>query len=133
MNGYWRNVTQNRVSRRRAMAMTGGTAIGAALLAACGGGSDGGGSGGGGGVKDSSGLLYTMVDDTKGIKRGGQSVDSHPGVLSFQDPMKTGNQIRLARRGFSQLFRIPDGHLQLTTSGGTQGDFLQSWRCRRTS
>ena len=43
------------------------------------------------------------------IKRGGTSVDSHPGVLSFQDPMKTGNQIRLARRGFSQLFRIPDG------------------------
>ena len=36
---YWASVTQQRVSRRRAIAITGGTAVGAALLAACGGGS----------------------------------------------------------------------------------------------
>ena len=34
---YWASVTQQRVSRRRAIAITGGTAVGAALLAACGG------------------------------------------------------------------------------------------------
>lgn len=41
---YWNSVLANRISRRRALAVTGGTALGSALLIACGsGGEDGGG------------------------------------------------------------------------------------------
>lgn len=121
--GYWTRVLEKRTSRRRALAGTGGAAAGTAFLAACGGGSD---AGGRKAPKDSSGLLYTLVDETKEAKRGGTLVGSHPGVILTWDPMKTGINIRGARRGYSQLFRVVDGILE-NTSGAIEGDFAQSW------
>ena len=44
-DSYWSKVLETRLSRRRAMAVTGAAAAGAALLAACGGDDDGGTSG----------------------------------------------------------------------------------------
>src|SRR5678815_6019654 len=98
------------MSRRRALALTGGTALGAAFLAACGG-SDSGSkdSGGSSGPKDSSGLLTQMKYDQASVKRGGQMIGVHPGVILSWDPFKTCINIRGGRRGYSQLFRIQDG------------------------
>src|SRR5437764_14321250 len=62
---YWTRVLTGRLSRRRALAVTGVTAAGAALLAACGGGSAKTSSGG-----DKSGLIATPVDTSKQAKRG---------------------------------------------------------------
>ncbi|HLF77629.1 MAG TPA: ABC transporter substrate-binding protein [Dehalococcoidia bacterium] len=123
-SNYWNRVLNQRLGRRRAISATFGAAGAAAFLAACGGGDDNGGSGKG--PKDSSGLLFNLTDETKEAKRGGVLVGSHPGVILTFDPMKTGINIRGARRGYSQLFRITDGILQ-NTDGSVEGDFAQSW------
>ena len=64
---YWSGAFRSRLSRRRALAVTGAGALSAALLAACG--SSGSKSGGG----DKSSLLSQPVDTTKQAKRGGTS------------------------------------------------------------
>jgi ABC-type transport system substrate-binding protein len=122
---YWDGVLKTRLSRRRALTATVATAGAAAFLAACGGGENGG-SGAAKAPKDNSGLLYNLADETKQAKRGGVLVGSHPGVILTWDPMKTGINIRGARRGYSQLFRVTDGVLQ-NTDGSLEGDFAQSW------
>jgi peptide/nickel transport system substrate-binding protein len=122
MSNYWDKVLQRRLSRRRAIVATGALGASAAFLAACG--SDDGGGGGTGG--DSSGLLYDRQDETSGAKPGGVYVDSHPLVLTTFDPMRTGGQIRVARRGYSQLFRVADGTLEIP-DGSVEGDLAESW------
>src|SRR4051794_22322206 len=125
---YWSRFTGSRMSRRRALALTGGTALGAAFLAACGG-SDSSSSGNGGGSsgpRDNSGLLTEMKYDQASVKRGGQMIGVHPGVIGTWDPFKTGINIRGARRGFSQLFRIQDGVVE-NTKGAIEGDLAESW------
>jgi len=67
---YWSRILENRIGRRRAIAATGATALGAAFLAACGGSNDSGGSGGGS-SKDVSGVVVKPTDSTKDAKRGG--------------------------------------------------------------
>src|SRR5581483_6046282 len=135
MSNYWSNVLKQRLNRRRAIAMTGGAAAGAALLAACGGSDSsssssssgsGSGSGGAGGTKDTSGRLTPLKEESSNVKRGGQLVGVHPGVILSLDPFKTGINIRGARRGFSQLFRISDGILE-NTKGAIEGDLAESW------
>jgi ABC-type transport system substrate-binding protein len=61
---YWTRFTHSRITRRRALAMTGGTAAAAAFLAACGGGGDGDDDGQGG-------LVYTPKDTSSDGKAGG--------------------------------------------------------------
>ncbi len=128
-DSYWSRFTGSRLSRRRALALTGGTALGAAFLAACGGSdSNGSGDSGGssGGPKDNSGLLTQMKYDQSQVKRGGQMIGVHPGVILSWDPFKTGINIRGGRRGFSQLFRIQDGVVE-NTKGAIEGDLAESW------
>lgn len=120
MTSYWSRVLAQRLSRRRALAATGAGALGAAFLAACGGG------GGDSGPRDLSGLLTVPVDETRNAKRGGRLIGSHPGVILTWDPMKTGINIRGARRGYSQLFRVRDGVNQ-NTDGVVEGDYAESW------
>jgi len=122
MDSYWDKVLQRRLSRRRAIAATGAIGAAAAFLAACGSSEDAGPSG----PKDESGLLHEMKDETKEAKRGGVYIDSHPGVILTHDPMKTGINIRGARRGFSQLFRVADGFLK-GPDGTIEGDLAESW------
>src|SRR4051794_20552900 len=82
MANYWTNVTQQRLSRRRALVMTGAGALGAAFLAACGGSdSSSSSSGGGGAPKDASGLLTVLKDESSVAKRGGTLIGSYPGVI----------------------------------------------------
>jgi len=123
-DSYWSRFTESRLSRRRALTMTGGAALGAAFLAACGGGSDS--DSGTSLPADKSGLLTVMKDTTANAKRGGTMVGVHPGVILSWDPFKTGINIRGARRGFSQLFRISDGIGEMT-KGAIEGDLAESW------
>src|SRR5438874_13253510 len=63
---YWNNVLESRLSRRRALAATGGAALGAAFLTACGGSDSSSKS------NEPKSNLITKVDDTtKQLKRGG--------------------------------------------------------------
>src|SRR5437879_3147238 len=64
---YWTKALQGRLARRRAIALTAGTATAAAILAACGGG--GGKSSGGGGPE--SGVATKPVDSSAQARRGG--------------------------------------------------------------
>jgi len=81
-NGYWSSALAQRLSRRRALVTTGAAAFGTALLAACGGGS----SGAKGEKEEASKLLFTPVDTTKSLKRGGIRMDSQPtDVQTFDD------------------------------------------------
>ena len=119
---YWDGILQKRLSRRRALAATSAGAAGAALLVACGGDDDGGGVSG-----DKSGLVFKLEDEVKSAKRGGTYIDSHPLVLNTYDVMAPGGHIRVARRGYSQLLRMTDGHLTGASDGSVQGDAAQSW------
>jgi ABC-type transport system substrate-binding protein len=139
MGNYWQNALQKRIGRRRALAATGAAGAAAAFLAACGGGNNNnstaggtgatgttGGATGATGSKDTSGLLFQSTDETKQAIKGGKYVDSHPLVLVTLDPMKSGGQIRVARRGYSQLFRVTDGVNQ-PSDGSIEGDLAQSY------
>jgi peptide/nickel transport system substrate-binding protein len=68
-NNYWARTLQGRVSRRRAMVITGAGAAAAAFLAACGGGNNG--SSSNGAKTTGSDLLAKIEDTTKDAKRGG--------------------------------------------------------------
>jgi ABC-type transport system substrate-binding protein len=120
---YWDSVGQRRISRRRVIVGAGAAGASAAFLAACGGGDDDGGSDQ---PEDKSGLLYVRKDESKEAKKGGLYTDAHPLVLTTLDPMFPGGHIRVARRGYSQLFRVTDGVLQ-STPGTIDGDAGESW------
>jgi ABC-type transport system substrate-binding protein len=154
MANYWDKVLARRVGRRRALAATGATAFSAAFLAACGGDDDDGGTtaatggtaatgatggtgatgatgatgstGAGAQPTQESGLLFTPVDETAQAVPGGLYTGSHPLVLTTLDPMFPGGQIRVARRGYSALFRVTDGILQ-NSDGSVEGDLAESW------
>src|SRR5262245_34634915 len=68
---YWTRLLDSRIGRRRAIAATGATALGAAFLAACGGSSDSGTSS----SKDVSGAVVKPSDTSKEAKRGGTIKD----------------------------------------------------------
>src|SRR5262245_26212210 len=72
-SNYWNNLSAGRLSRRRALTLTGAGALGAAFLAACGGSDDSDSkSSGSTKKKDTSGLLANPTDDSAQRKRGGE-------------------------------------------------------------
>ena len=74
MHNYWSRILERRVSRRRAMASTGATAMATAFLIACGSdGDDGGGSSTGGdtGGSGTGGIVASPEDTSKNAKNGG--------------------------------------------------------------
>src|SRR5262245_16497087 len=66
---YWRGALEQRLTRRRGLALAGGAAATAAFLAACGGGSSDGGKKAE--EKDASGLLTKAQNSTSAAKQGG--------------------------------------------------------------
>jgi ABC-type transport system substrate-binding protein len=118
MQGYWNNVLQHRLSRRRAIQVTGGGAAAAALLAACGGGDDN---------QDTSGLIHQVKDETSDAKPGGTYISTQNNAFAIApDPHRIGAHGGVAGRGYSQLFRIKSGRLQ-NTEGEFMGDLAESW------
>ena len=110
MQSYWSKVLNNRIHRRRALAMTGSTALDAALLAACGGG------GNGGGQPDASSLITQPEDTSKQAKRGGILKNHTPTdapSFDYATPISDGS---LASRCYATLIRVVPGYLKPNTN-----------------
>ncbi len=119
MNGYWNRVLQSRATRRRTLALTGGTAVGAALLAACGG-EDGGGGG-------KSSLVVKPEDTTRQAKRGGVYKASITTDAGSWDPHVRGAWFgTLAGVLFGRLTVIKPGEGK-ATAGEIIGDLAEGW------
>jgi peptide/nickel transport system substrate-binding protein len=94
MANYWTTVARARLSRRKAIALSAGTAAGAALLAACG--SD---QGSDGAAKDKSGLITESVDRSKEAKQGGvlkwfqENEPAHLDIHTGLAPLNRPNQL----------------------------------------
>ena len=78
---YWSRISQARSSRRRALALAGSTALGAAFLAACGGGGEEG-----DGAADRSSIITKHEDSTRQAKRGGILKDRMTADAATMDP-----------------------------------------------
>ena len=122
MRDYWTKTLARRVSRRRALAVTGATSAAAAFLAACGGSESETPSA----PKDPSGLLFEPVNESAQAKRGGTYFGLQGNVYVTHDPHRIGAHSAVAQRGFSQLLRVSDGVLA-RTDGAPQGDMAESW------
>src|SRR5437868_1906444 len=126
-DNYWSQVLDKRIGRRRALAATGATALGAAFLAACGGGSNSGDSGGGGSSKDVSSLVVKPSDSFKEAKRGGiikdrntadpPTYDAHQAIAPLNFP---------ARHVYSTLLVEKPGYLG-PEKFELGGDIAESW------
>src|SRR5687767_6491524 len=117
VSSYWDKFVAARVSRRRAIAVTAGTAGAAVMLAACGGGSDSSESG------DSSGLLTKAVDTTNKAKRGGTYV-----INLASDPQHLDPHVTLggSSRAYSLLLNQRSGHLE-QPDGTYQGEAAEAF------
>jgi peptide/nickel transport system substrate-binding protein len=117
---YWQTTLRQHLSRRRAIAATGATALGAALLAACGG-DEGAGDG------DATGLLTKPVDTSKEAKRGGtlkRSTNSDPAGL---DPHGGGASVAsFYEIAYARLFNYKSGYLE-ASKGEFEGAIAESW------
>jgi ABC-type transport system substrate-binding protein len=126
MNGYWNNVLDRRLSRRRAIMATSATAAAAAFLAACGGGDDDSSSAStGGSGSGNSGLLNQIVDDTDKVQRGGIYKSALNAVPTF-DPHLQGNHVTHVWLAYSQLLKAKPGHMA-RSDGGVEGEIAESW------
>jgi ABC-type transport system substrate-binding protein len=120
MENYWTTVLSRRLSRRRALAVTGATAAGAAFLAACGGDSNDS-----GGFRDDSGLVTRPADETGQARRGGVLVNRTTSEPNTMEPhLFPGNFT--AQQTYSGMWRIKDGVIR-QTSGELEGDVFESW------
>ena len=122
-DGYLTTPSQRRISRRKALAVTGGGTVALAFLAACGGG--GTNKTAGESSAQGSGLIAKVQDETSSLTRGGiyKSVLGTPPSL---DPHFTGPQTTHCWLCYSQLLRTRPGHMQ-NTSGEIDPELLESW------
>ena len=86
-SSYWTNVVGSRVTRRRAMAVTGAGAFSAAFLAACGGGDEDTATTGGSGSGSSNSILAKPVNTTSSAKAGGVIKDYYTAELTHMDAL----------------------------------------------
>jgi peptide/nickel transport system substrate-binding protein len=139
-----------RVGRRRALAVSGSAALGAAFLAACGGDDDdtpagptsapassggtgagssagGGSSGAGTGGTAANGLLTAPQDTSAQAKRGGvhKSALSND-VPNFDPSFPAVQSLRFLQMCYSKLTQIKPGTLQ-PSNGEIVGDLAESW------
>jgi peptide/nickel transport system substrate-binding protein len=118
---YWRHLTNSRLSRRRALATAGGSALGTALIAACGGASNDR------PTEDVPGLIAKASDETKAGKRGGIYKSTLPYDIAHFDPHITEVTSRWPTLwGYSRLAVAKPGFLS-NPDGEIAGDLAESW------
>src|SRR6266480_6013873 len=129
MQGYWDQVLERRIGRRRAIAASAGGAAAAAFLVACGGSSDSGTGGEAGGKKDASGLLTQPDDTSKSAKRGGTfkwSQSSEPnhfdGGIQGQAQLNVFNGL-----AYGSLVQNKPGFKEPSSNTEAVGDLAESW------
>src|SRR5437762_11064710 len=118
-SSYWSDMASRMTTRRRALRVSVGSAIGAGLLAACGGGSSSGSNTGAGGE---SSLVVKLKDTTAEAKRGGVLKDyaqAEPRTLDPVQPLADLN--RIATFIYSTLLTAKPGKLAPAT-GELQGN-----------
>jgi len=125
---YWQGILNQRLTRRRALAATGASALGAAFLAACGG-DDGGGSSGPTGPVDRSGLLAPIRDETSAAVPGGTFPYNHSNNVVTLDPHATFNAAAfgLIAPAYSTMVKYGKDTENFPGPDKITGDAMQSW------
>ena len=125
---YWQGILNQRLTRRRALAATGASALGAAFLAACGG-DDGGGSSGPTGPADRSGLLAPIRDETSAAVPGGTFPYNHSNNVVTLDPHATFNAAAfgLIAPAYSTMVKYGKDTENFPGPDKITGDAMQSW------
>src|SRR3954452_20739044 len=127
---YWASVTNNRLTRRRALASSAAGALGAAFVAACGGGSDAP-SGDTGPKKDASSLVFTPSDSTGQAKAGGTlknfaSADMNPSFDSLANNGSAPLSISAAY-AYPRLVKYGVRKYPKEYDNSFEGDMAKSW------
>jgi peptide/nickel transport system substrate-binding protein len=120
LDSYWSRIHGGRLKRRRVLAATGASALGAAFLAACGGGEDGDNG-------DKSSLVVKPEDTIKQAKRGGILKDRTTidiSSMDVQQPLAPLNWT--AKHAYSTLVRLKAPYLS-GTSFDMSPDLAESW------
>jgi ABC-type transport system substrate-binding protein len=121
---HWTRAASHRLGRRRALAIAGGGALGAAFLAACGGSDSDGGA-----RLDKSGLVTLPRDETGSAKAGGIMPENH-GALSFSiDPVIAPSltSFGMITPLYSQLVKYGKSVGSKPTPAMITGDAMVSW------
>jgi peptide/nickel transport system substrate-binding protein len=144
---YWQRTLARRISRRRALTITGGSAL-TAFLVACGSGDDddastgstgsrasgsssssgGAGSSGSTGGGENASVITKPVDTSKQAVRGGtlkEVISAEP--ASFDPARPEPNINRIGQYVWSTLLIQASGYLKTASQTEMDGDFAQSW------
>ena len=144
---YWNRFTQDRVSRRKALAFAGGSAAAAAFLAACGsdddddssnggGGTSGGATPGGGGASGgstptaSTGPIFTPVDTSAQGKPGGSwTYFSTSDITHFDSLIANSFQTvdRCSIWAYNRLLKFAPGVYPDVAPGTQEPEMAESW------
>jgi ABC-type transport system substrate-binding protein len=128
---YWSDLTNNRISRRRALQATGAGVAGAAFLAACGGSdsSNGGGSGKAAENKRSS-IVAEPKDTAKEGKAGGVWKHFARGDATHFDSLvsDTSQVVSISGYlGYAKLLKWKVGRYPAIFDGGSEGEGAETW------
>ncbi|HEV2172609.1 MAG TPA: ABC transporter substrate-binding protein [Nitrospira sp.] len=124
MSSHWSGFQEARISRRRALAVTGSGAVATALLAACGG---GGKTGGTAGKTNSSGLVFQPVDTSKQAMRGGSLKTYWQADITGYDVHNTQSAGQgIPQLAYSRFVQVKPGYLT-NTDLSVAGDMAESW------
>ncbi len=126
MSSYWNGLLEHKTSRRRAIVVTGGTGLSAALLAACGSGSKSGDKAAKT-PKDTSGLLSTPVDTTNQAKRGGIMKRNGTGDGNLDPNQSVATVSTIQEIANTRLVTLKQGHLTPAQDSDIVPDIAESW------